>query len=130
MSRVERSAVALAPYAQSTANAAVSVERTSRVLGTEPPKSTSMLTAGYYNQPLGSIARRWPMIAGALVAAVAAIASVIVLTRGKADRAEPGSSTTQPLSVARPPASVPAAPPDAANHDCTCRRCCGRCDRC
>jgi serine/threonine-protein kinase len=51
---------ALAPYAHSTAQAVVSVERAHRVLGTDPGRSLSTLrsSSGAIEQPAASAARR------------------------------------------------------------------------
>ena len=110
---------ALAPYAQSTAKAAISVERTSRVLGTEPPKSTSMLTAGANTRPPGVPGRKWPVFAAAGVL-VTAVVLLIVVMRGKSGGETDTSSATAPTEATKPtpppdkPTPPPAVTPDAA----------------
>jgi serine/threonine-protein kinase len=116
---------ALAPYAQSTAKAQLSVERTSRVLGTEPPKSTSMLTAGSVTVPptaAPATSRRWPLIAAAAVVVVVAVVAIAVVTKGPATTPtdpDPNAAASpeppQPPPVVTPDAAIATAPPvDAA----------------
>jgi serine/threonine protein kinase len=113
--------IALAPYAQSTAKAALSVERASRVLGTEPPRSTSMLTAGARTRPPGDTGPRWGRLSGIAVVVVATVAIVIVAMRGgghatetqaapaTADEASEVRATAQPA-----PPTEPSSPPEAS----------------
>jgi hypothetical protein len=103
---------ALAPYAQSTAKAQLSVERTSRVLGTEPPKSTSMLTAApspCRRPPTTS--RRWPLIAAAAVVVVIAVVAIAVVTKGTTPTAPDPNAAASPEPPQPPP---PVVTPDAA----------------
>jgi len=125
--------IALAPYAQSTAKAVLSVERASRVLGTEPPKSTSMLTAGSTTRPPGAAGSRWGLVPGIAIVLVATVAIVIAATRGgsgptgpepepatseSADSESAGSerAASQPTTPVPPPAP-PQAPPPASPQD-------------
>src|SRR6185295_2719126 len=73
---------ALAPYAQSSVQAVTSVERTSRVLRTDPPRpSTLTSSAGAITQPPSS-PRRLPFAigAGALLGGLVSVA--ILASRG------------------------------------------------
>ncbi len=84
---------ALMPYARSTAKAALAVERASRSLGTEPPRSTSMLTTSSYapgTQPPSS--KKW-IVAGIGVVAVATVLFAVVATRGGKESVEAGTTT-------------------------------------
>jgi serine/threonine-protein kinase len=110
----------LAPYAQSTAQAVVSVERMSRVLGTDPSRSPSTLrsSAGAITQRLRS-ARRLPLVAGAVAALGVIVAIAIVGSRGSDEDAHPdpsmsagASPPTPPTPPAREPVRAPA-PADA-----------------
>jgi serine/threonine-protein kinase len=132
----------LAPYAQSTAQAVVSVERTSRVLRTDPPRSPSMLRpSSTLRSSVGAItqlpqpprsARRLPYVVGAVVAfgAIVAIALIVSRTGDGYDGPDPLPSATaspsahppslsppgsEPAPASMPPdAGVAPAPPDAA----------------
>jgi len=94
----------LAPYAQSTAQAEVSVERTSRVLGTDPPRPASTLrsSAGTIIRRPHS-ARRVPLLAGAVVVLVVIAAVTIVVVRGS------------DMVVERTPSTSPAASPSGSS---------------
>ncbi|HWU85844.1 MAG TPA: serine/threonine-protein kinase [Kofleriaceae bacterium] len=109
--------IALAPYAQSTAKAALLVERTSRVLGTEPPKSISMLTAGALTRPPGAgRGRRWAVVYGTAVLVIAGVAITVVLTRGDPRR---GTADPDPSKAASPSGPVepqPPPPPPSSPH--------------
>ena len=116
----------LAPYARSTAKAAITVERTSRSLGTEPPRSTSMLTANSYTNPgtrTGSSKKAWlGVVAGGVVVA-AVLAIVIVSRKGGNSDSHAGTAPIPDAGVVAQPVIVDAAvatsldaptPPDAA----------------
>src|SRR5262245_48137841 len=102
-------ATAIAPYAQSSMQAAITVERTSRVLGTYPPRtnppSTITASSGAVTQPPGG-KRKWPMFAAAGIALVAGIVIVAVAANGGSG--EPSQSASPPGASSPPP---PAAPP-------------------
>jgi hypothetical protein len=91
---------ALAPYALSTAQAAIAVERTSRVLGTEPPKSTSMLTSTSTTVP-PTTGRRWAVFAAGGVVAIAAIAIIAVVgSHGRTDAVGTGQPAIPDAAIA------------------------------
>jgi serine/threonine protein kinase len=124
---------ALAPYAQSETQAAISVQRTSSIIGTSPSRPAIDPGTGQRNVPStisGAVGartmlpgrRRWPIFAslGVLVAAVVGIAIVASTggSGGKTDApsarpeaakapAEPGTTTP----AAQPPPAPPAATP-------------------
>jgi len=103
--------IALAPYATSTVKAALAIERTSRSLGTEPPRSTSMLTQNSFTNPgtqAGS-SKKW-LFVGAAVVALATALIVIVSTRSS----HKDDKTSDPTTQASSPVTIPAATPDAA----------------
>jgi len=118
----------LAPYAQATAQAVVSVERMNRVLGTDPSHlSTLTSSAGAITQPPRS-AHRLPLIAGAGVLGVI-VAIGFAVSRGSDEATHPDPSTSAGASPPTPPAppareavrapappvaAVATAPPDAA----------------
>jgi serine/threonine-protein kinase len=110
---------ALAPYAHSTAKAALAIERTSRSLNTKPPKSTSMLTANSYTNPGTQVSssKKW-ILAGVGIVAVATALIVVVAARSKghADTTDARDTTTQagPGPIAIDAAVVVAPPVDAA----------------
>jgi serine/threonine-protein kinase len=112
----------LAPYAQSTAQAVVSVERMSRVLGTDPSRSPSTLrsSAGAITQRLRS-ARRLPLVAGAVAALGVIVAIAIVGSRGSDEDAHPdpsmsaGASPPTPPTPPTPPAREPVRAPAPAD---------------
>jgi serine/threonine-protein kinase len=118
----------LAPYAQSTAWAAVSVERTSRVLRTEPPRSQSTLgaSAGAIIRPQHSISRRWSITAGVGIG-LGAILLIAITMSNSSDKASDPETATRPIVAPAPPPPPPAAqnarltdtppPPDAAVPD-------------
>jgi len=104
----------LAPYAQSTAQAVVSVERACRVLGADPrPPSTLTSSTGAITRPPHPV-RRTPIIAGG-VAVVGAIVVAILISRGDDPAAalSPEAPSPAPSIPQREPAEAPA-PPDAA----------------
>jgi len=132
-------AQALAPYAQSETQAAISVQRTSSIMGTSPSRpvidpgtgqrkvpSTISGAAGARTMPPGK--RRWPIFAsvGVLAAAVVGIAIVASTggssSSGKTDgpgttsAAQPGTPPAAPSGTApaAPSGTVPAAPSGAA----------------
>ncbi|HWU90775.1 MAG TPA: serine/threonine-protein kinase, partial [Kofleriaceae bacterium] len=78
----------LAPYAQSTVQAAVSVERASRVLGTNPQRDPSTLSGGAITQPPRP-ARRFPFVAGAIGLFGALIVIAIVMSYGDGGSHDP-----------------------------------------
>lgn len=110
----------LAPYAQSTAQAVVSVERMSRVLGTDPPRPSSTLTSssGAITQNPRS-ARHLPLAAGAVVLLGALVAIGLVVSRGDNKAADSAPQTIPAVSLPASPTSPdrelarPPAPPDA-----------------
>jgi eukaryotic-like serine/threonine-protein kinase len=124
---------ALAPHARSTAQAAISIERTTGVLARGPrlqsdpalPTTIVMSPAVSMARPAGS-AQRWPYVAGSLTVLAAIVAVVIVASSGEDPRDEhvthsPGSAPATkpegPSELPRPPvvsAPPPAPPADAA----------------
>ena len=98
----------LAPYAQSTAQAAVSVERTSRVLRTDPPHLPSTLTAstGAITPP-PRLRRRWPFIAGGMALGTIVVVAVIAISGN-------GNKTPAPDPLTSPAASPPPSPAQPA----------------
>jgi eukaryotic-like serine/threonine-protein kinase len=100
----------LAPYAQSTAQAVVSVERTCGVLRTGPSHlSTLTSSAGAITQPPRSV-RRLPLVAGAFAGLGMIVAIGIAVSRGGDEAANPDPSMS---AVASPPASPPPLPSSA-----------------
>jgi serine/threonine-protein kinase len=108
-------ATAIAPYAQSSMQAAITVERTSRVLGTYPPRtnppSTITASSGAVTQPTGG-KRKWPIFAAA--GAMLVIGVVIVAAAasgggsGDASSAAPGASPPPAREISPPPTPPPA----------------------
>jgi len=106
---------ALAPYAQSTAQAVMSVERTSRVLRTDPPRSTLTASTGAITQPPRPV-RRLPVVIGAGILLGAIVSFAVVVSQGSDKANEPDPKTVPAVS---PPASPTQpdrepAPPDAS----------------
>jgi len=110
-------AKSLSRYAGSTMQAAISVQRTGRMLGTEPPRvisgpdnathppSTLSSAAGAQSMYPSAQKKRWPLFVG-LGAAVAVITTVAVIG------ATSGSSSTpadpiQPAAIVTPPTPTP-----------------------
>jgi serine/threonine-protein kinase len=124
-------AQALARYAQSDTQAAISVQRTRSIIGLEArrssvesgpggraiPPSTLSGAAGARTSPPGS-GRRWPIVAG-LVVLVAVVAIAVVASNGGGGQkaAGPGPAATSPSAAAptAPPAAAPPAPSAVAN---------------
>jgi serine/threonine-protein kinase len=120
-------AQALAKYAQSDTQAAISVQRTRSIIGLEArrssvesgpggraiPPSTLSGAAGARTSPPGS-SRRWPILAG-LVVLVAVVAVAVVASNGGGQKAAgPGPAAASPSAAApAPPAAAPTAPPAA-----------------
>jgi Protein kinase domain len=118
-------AQALAKYAQSDTQAAISVQRTRSIIGLEArrssvesgaggraiPPSTLSGAAGARTSP-GST-RRWPIFAGlGVLVAVVAVAVVASNGGGGQKAAGPGpAAPAAPPSAAAPPAATPTAPP-------------------
>jgi len=95
-------AYALAPYAQSTAQAVMSVERTSRVLRIDPPRSTRTSSTGAITQPPRPVRRMLVIIgAGGLLGAIVGVAVMVSQGSDKANEPDP---------QAVPAASTPASP--------------------
>jgi len=123
-------AQALAPYAQSDTQAAISVQRTRSIIGleahrpvTDPgparraiPPSTISGAVGAHTTPPTS--RRWPLFAGLGVVLIAVVAVAVLASSGGGGGSSGGGKTTpaaQPQAAASPPAATPpAAPPHAA----------------
>jgi serine/threonine-protein kinase len=103
----------LAPYAQSTAQAAVSVERTSRVLRTDPPRSTSVQrpsstlrsSAGAIIQTsqLPRSARRPLFIVGSVMTLSAIVVIGLAVLHTGAGAAESDTSSPVALPSLSPP---------------------------
>jgi hypothetical protein len=121
-------AQALAKYAQSDTQAAISVQRTRSIIGLEArrssvesgpggraiPPSTLSGAAGARTSPPGG-RRRWPIVAG-LVVLVAIVAVAVVASNGGGGQkaAGPGPAAAPPSAAApAPPAAAPTAPPAA-----------------
>jgi serine/threonine-protein kinase len=107
----------LAPYAYTSSQAVVSVQRTSRVLGTSPGLSTSTLSSstGAITQPPRSTRRLpWSIGGGVLIGGIAA--TIIAVSSGGGGDGG-GGKTTDPDSLASPAAAPPAPPPPPAPAD-------------
>jgi eukaryotic-like serine/threonine-protein kinase len=113
-------AQALARYAQSQTQAAISVQRTRSIIGLEahrsfepgspgrvPPSTISGAAGARTAPPTGS--RRWPILAGAAVMA-GAVAIAIVASRGGGGTGDGPTPAGQPSA---PPAATAPAPPPA-----------------
>jgi eukaryotic-like serine/threonine-protein kinase len=114
---------AIAPYAGSNVQAAVTVERTSRVLGTQPPRptgegarppSTITASAGAVTAPPPA-RRHWPIAAafgGILVVAIVIVAIVASTgpDTGQAPTAPAPTPTATPQPAAEPPKPEPPKP--------------------
>jgi len=115
-------AAALASYAGSSVQAALTVDRTSRVLGTVPPpprpveaarvpSSTITASAGAITAPppQSPAHKRWPIVAAAGgVAVLAVVVIAIVASSGGASEPAPSAPTAAPAAA---PAPAPAPTP-------------------
>ena len=115
-------AAALASYAGSSVQAALTVDRTSRVLGTVPPpprpveaarvpSSTITASAGAITAPppQSPAHKRWPIVAAAGgVAVLAVVVIAIVASSGGASEPAPSAPTAAPAAAPAPePAPTP-----------------------
>jgi eukaryotic-like serine/threonine-protein kinase len=103
----------LAPFAHSNAQAALSVERTSRVLRTDPPHSLWTLSeSAVALTQHGRRPRRWAWLAGVLAVAAATVVTLVV-SRGGGHATEPDAAATTSAPPPPPPAdaAVPEDPP-------------------
>jgi serine/threonine-protein kinase len=120
-------AQALAKYAQSDTQAAISVQRTRSIIGLEArrssvesgaggraiPPSTLSGAVGAQTRPPGS-GRRWPIVAG-LVVLVAVVAVAVVASNGGGGPKAAGPGPAAPTAASpSPPAAAPAATPPAS----------------
>jgi eukaryotic-like serine/threonine-protein kinase len=118
-------AQALARYAQSQTQAAISVQRTRSIIGLEAhhafdpgapgraiPPSTISGAAGARTTPPGG-SRRWPILAGVGVMAGAVVIAIVASSGGGTSGRNEGTAAGQP-AIAPPPPSAPASPAVAA----------------
>jgi serine/threonine-protein kinase len=123
-------AQALAPYAQSETQAAISVQRTRSIIGLEahrpatepgparraiPPSTISGAAGAKTTPPTG---RRWPIFAG-LGVLIAVVAIAVIASSGGGGSAAGDGKTAGPTPAAQPqsappPPTPPAAPPAVA----------------
>jgi hypothetical protein len=115
---------ALAPYAGSSVQAAVTVDRTSRVLGTVPPApravggrapvpSTITASAGAITAPPPPVApgrKRWPIVAAASGIVVLAVVVIGIV----ASSGDSPSASSSPSPAAAPAAATPTPTPTPA----------------
>ncbi len=122
-------AKSLSRYAGSTTQAAISVQRTGRMLGTEPPRNlntgpalgatvstlSTLSSAAGAQSALGmQPKKRWPLFVGigSVVAAIVVIALIGATSGGK--KPDEPAATTQPVTALPTPAPTVVVPPPPA----------------